>query len=281
MKDNDYFSPERPIRSDFSRGRPSYVLRRIVTLGIIAFFVLGAGVWWWSHSRTPGEIPTIKAEGSYKERPEQPGGIDIPHQDVQVYQEIEGGAADEKTTVEHMLPPPEQPTAPAATAAAGEDQEFVTAPATQVENISPAAGLPALKEAEAPKKMEVPTPVAVAPTPAPAPVKQVEQHVPPKVVSPVVTAEPAPAAPVAATKGGVVVQFAASTDERAATDMAQKLQSKYHGTLGNARLHPVKADLGAKGVFYRIQSQPLPEGQAKSICASVKKANAGCLLVRP
>jgi hypothetical protein len=277
MKDRHLFSSERPIRSDFARGGPSYALRRIATILLAIVVLVGGGFWFMNRSSAPEEIPTIKAEGTYKERPEQPGGIDIPHQDVQVYHEIDGANDGEKATVEHMLPPPEQPTAAPATAAA--DPEFVTAPATEVENIAPAT----VKSVTAQPPASVPTPspaapVAEAPVPATASVPVAPT---PAVVRPVpaVTATaPAAAAPV---KNGVVVQFAASSDEHAASQMAQKLQTQYHGVLGSAHLHPVKADLGAKGIFYRIQSQPLSETQAKSICATVKKNNAGCLLVRP
>jgi hypothetical protein len=80
--------------------------------------------------------------------------------------------------------------------------------------------------------------------------------------------------------GNTVVQLAALPDEHAATVMAQKLQIKYQSILGSAHLHPVRADLGAKGIFYRIQSQPLSDSQAKSVCAALKNQNAGCLLVR-
>jgi hypothetical protein len=53
-------------------------------------------------------IPTIKAEMPIKQRPEQPGGIDIPHQDVTVFQKLDE-SAEAPAPVEHLLPPPEAP----------------------------------------------------------------------------------------------------------------------------------------------------------------------------
>jgi hypothetical protein len=261
---------------------------------------------------TPGEIPTVKAEGSYKQRPEQPGGIDIPHQDVQVYHEIDGSAeaANAKPEVEHMLPPPEEPNASAFAAAvppvvSGSAAKLparvesltqttvapVPAPApTPSPAIAPSpAAVPApAVTANAPLSL-VPSPPAVATTVASAAPKPADVSAPvsaptPAVAAvqpaaPAVAANPAPLSP--AGKGKAVVQLAALPDERAAQAMAQKLQAKYGAILGQARLRPVRADLGAKGIFYRIQSQALSDEQAKAICAAIKNLNAGCLLVRP
>jgi len=228
--------------------------------------VCGGGIWLWHKvfPFTPGEIPTIKAEGPYKQRPDQPGGIDIPHQDVQVYHEIDGSAAagNAKPVLEHMLPPPEAPNVPPPApvqAITGADN----APAARVENLAPQRQAVVQTTVTSAPAVVVPAP---EPVPAAAPV-----------VEPTVVANPAPPAG----KDGVVVQLASSQDRHAADGMARKLQNKYQAILGVAHLHVLRADLGAKGIFYRIQSQPLAEAQAKSICASLKKTNAGCLLVRP
>ena len=77
----------------------------------ILLLVGGAGLRYLFNRPTPlrpGEIPTIVAEGPYKTKPEQPGGIDIPHQDVQVYQSLDS-KDDVTPPVEHLLPPPETP----------------------------------------------------------------------------------------------------------------------------------------------------------------------------
>lgn len=277
----ELFTPERPVRSDFSRRSGlSYKARRRITLTVLSLLLIAGLAWLWDtvFPSTPGEIPTIKAEGSYKQRPEEPGGIDIPHQDVQVYHEIDGSASAEnaKPAIEHMLPPPEEPKAPAAPPPSASVEP---APAAEVENLSPAvqaemtvatppvAGTPAA---------QAKTPLAASPAAPSAVAPPVIQTPPPVAAAP--AAEPPKPAP--AETGNVVVQLAALPNEHAATAMAQKLQAKYQSILGSARLHPVRADLGAKGIFYRIQSQPLPESQAKSVCAALKNQNAGCLLVR-
>lgn len=303
-KPNELFTAERPVRSDFARqGGIPYAARRTITLFVLFALLGGAGYWAWK-SRPPAapeEIPTIKAEGPAKQRPEQPGGVDIPNQDVQVYHEIDGGAVPSSTkpVVEHMLPPPEEPNAKMA----GDLKSFAQ-PATsadqRVEELRPAGGTagdaaksdPILDVPQQPIATTVspvapkpeaqpvavvtpaPSPAAVEPAPNPAPaVEPVPVKAP--VVAPVVATKPV----ATATKNQMVVQLAALPDEKAAAALSQKLQTKYQSILGAGHLHPVRADLGAKGVFYRIQSQPMNEAQAKTICAALKNQNAGCLLV--
>ena len=101
---------EPQIRSDAVRFAPSYAFRRVITLTVILLLIAG-GVYWAAGRAPvsdPNDIPVIKAEGSYKQRPEQPGGIDIPHQDVQVYQELDARNSD-KPQAEHLLPLQEVP----------------------------------------------------------------------------------------------------------------------------------------------------------------------------
>lgn len=278
---------QRPVRSEWARA-PSYRMRRIITVTVCVLLITGIlyRAFSWT-SPKPGEIPTIKAEtGTWKQRPEQPGGIDIPHQDVQVYQELDGKDA-AKPGIEHLLPPPEVPQA-------------ATAPAPVVSNLPP----PVAAEPLMPPKIEttvtnvtpaapmpVPAPVASAPVetrPAPQPAPQaapvtapVDSAVVPKPV-PAAKAKPAATAQPQKTvsgKSGHAVQLASVQGEDAAKAIMQKLQIHYASTLGDVQLHLVRADLGAKGIYYRIRSETLPDNQAREICAALAKAKAGCILV--
>jgi hypothetical protein len=78
----------------------------------------------------------------------------------------------------------------------------------------------------------------------------------------------------------VRVQLASVPDETSANQMVKQLQSRYASVLGDAHLRLVRVDLGDKGIYYRIQSQPVSEGRANDICAAFKKMKAGCILVR-
>lgn len=63
--------------------------------------------------------------------------------------------------------------------------------------------------------------------------------------------------------------------------MVEKMQAKYAAYLGGTKLRVVQADLGAKGVYYRIQSQQMAESKAKDICSELKNLKAGCFVVHP
>lgn len=240
--------PERPVRSDSEQpGRK----RRLITIVILAVAIAGGLYWKFSGSEpmNPEDIPTITAEGEWKQKPEEPGGIDIPHQDVQVYQALDNDP--NKQQVEHLLPPPETPqTEPAP----GTTVSQAPAPAPgQTETLAPPEQAPV---AEAP----APAPVAAAPEPAPA-------------------AAPEPAK--TAARGKYKVQLAASTDKAAAQKTMGQLQKKHAAILGETKLQVIRADLGAKGIYYRVQSAGMTEPQASSICSALKKAAAGCFIVRP
>jgi len=60
-----------------------------------------------------------------------------------------------------------------------------------------------------------------------------------------------------------------------------RLKGKYPDMLGGLDLTVARADLGAKGIFYRLRAGPLSESAAKKLCADLAKNKVGCLVVRP
>ena len=351
--------PERPVQSyDSDRGL-SYATRRAITLTVLAVVIGGAAYWGIRHSQpsgATGEIPTLKpAETTYKQKPEQPGGIDIPHQDMEVYQQLDGlKTATDKPSAEHMLPPPEQPiassmvqvpvqqlapetmpqeaqastieslmepvappSAPVATTVTPTDEASAPAAAPVLPTAPTelkASNIPAMTDnaptaltPNLPSPASPPTSASSATPPTQIPVarttdnqSQPASSAPESLVagvapsaSPAIaekpTAAPSSPAPTASmtaspalAKGMAVVQLAAiPKSESAAQQALQKLQGQYANQLKDARLRIVRADLGAKGLYYRIQTQPLPAGDADRLCSAIKSLNAGCLLVRP
>ncbi len=310
---------ERPVRSEFTRiGGPSYTLRRIVTIGLLLAIAGGVGYLLFAPSashKDAGSVPVVKGEGAYKERPEQPGGMDIPHQDMQVYQELDSSGA-AKPEAEHLLPPPETPQIPAAPPPSSGGEAAAAAPpaaSAKVETlltpsgpdnvaaavapvVPPSAPAVAAKPPAEPEKPEPsPPPAATAPvTVAAKPVVAAKAPVAPSVVAQAAPqpahdkaasateAKPKPAARIKeAGRASAAVQLAAVQDEAAARAMAEKLQARYASYLGDARLKVVRADLGAKGIYYRIQSGAVTDGEASGICAALKKLKAGCIVVHP
>lgn len=93
---------------------------------------------------------------------------------------------------------------------------------------------------------------------------------------------PAPAAPRAAASGQFVVQVAARRSQTDALAAFADLQQKYPSLLVNYRPIIKKADLGSKGVWYRLQVGPLGQrASASKLCQNLKSAGMRSCLVRP
>ena len=146
--------------------------------------------------------------------------------------------------------PPAPPAVKGETAAA--KPEAPSNPTAQpTKKASSAAATPAL----------TPTPVP-APPPAPAGTRAK-------------SAEPGPGA-------GYSVQLAAVRDEKAARGEWQRLRGRHAELLGTLSLRVVRADLGAKGVFYRLRAGALADkAAARDLCQALAKKKVGCLVVPP
>ena len=280
-----------PVRSDFSHHRIEGGGRRWIVLAMPVLLVLVlvfAYMQFSSDESAPVEVPTIAADGVAKERPEQPGGVEIPHQDMLVFQQIEKGSGEDNAQVEHLLPPPEAPQPVADVPTTVSPDTAGAAVATQVEQ----SAVPAAVE-PVPAPASIPAPVAaVAPEPqVPAaqpattvvsePVVEKKKEVPKQEVAGKLPKELFLADSNKASTGGkTVVQLASVADSIVAQTEMRKLQSKYASQLGSTKLRIVKANL-PKGIYYRVQSEGVSDASAKSICAALKAHNAGCIIVRP
>lgn len=206
--------------------------------------------------------------------------------------------------------PSQVPPIPAATAGA---QLAPPAEQSNAEALLPAAPAPAPKPV-APKPMPVrdvapppPATVAKAPTPQPAPPPPVPVApaastpgspiaLVPKsaAAAPAAAAQPAPVAKVAppppstpaatetAAVSGWQVQLAASRAATAAKTEGERMKQKHSDVLGKMTVNIVRADLGAKGVFYRIRLGPARnKDEARAVCAQLAKRGQGCLVIAP
>ncbi|WP_157775544.1 SPOR domain-containing protein [Hartmannibacter diazotrophicus] len=85
----------------------------------------------------------------------------------------------------------------------------------------------------------------------------------------------------AATGSGYVVQIASVTSQDQATATAKRLQSRYSGVIGNMPTDIQRADLGAKGIYYRVRVGPVSSREeAIRICTDLKAAGGSCLVTR-
>jgi hypothetical protein len=253
---------------------------------IIASGVLAAGITYYFGFKKPAaptEPVVVQADAApVKERPEQPGGIDIPFQDVTIYEKISKNGAEPTRKIERFLPEENSPiesktvVEPVPTAAPTEKVERAEAAPPVVEKKPEAKPVvetaptvlkkPETKEAkkseaakEAPKKTEAAKPQE----------KTIESIIAEQAQQP------------AAAKGGFRIQLGAFPEEQIAKTELARLQRKYNSALGGVKLVLLRADLGSRGVFFRIQSPGLSEKQAEKICADIKAAKGGCLIARP
>jgi SPOR domain len=258
-------------RDDEVAPPPRRVLRIVAVLLVMTLF---AGGLWFAYvegarhagrTANTGDIPLIRADTRpMKVKPATPGGMQIPDRDMLIY-------GQNRPVVEHLLPPPEQPMARPS-----------PPPPAQAEASRPqAAAPPALSSETAPAPAAPNTAAApAAPTPAVSARPEQAAAVPPVNPHPAAPkTAPAEAAP--AKTGGVRLQLGAVRSEGVARAEWDRIKRNNSDLLGNVSAVPVRADLGDKGVYYRIQTAPLADtSRADRICAELKQRHLGCIIVR-
>jgi SPOR domain len=237
--------------------------RRLPTtlLTIVVMAVFAGGLWFLyqqggrhTAGTGPGDaVPLIRADDKpTKIRPDQPGGMAVPDQNASIYNEKPG-----TPPVEKLLPPPEQP---------------MPRPAAPKERAATAGPI------------AFPPPTAEAPQPAPAATPAPQQQaaatpVPKAAAKPEVKATPV-AAPVRSVPAGPVrLQLGALRSPDAAKEEWARLKREHADLLGRLTAVAVRADLGDKGVWYRVQTQEFADAAAADrLCADLKKQKVGCSL---
>jgi hypothetical protein len=171
--------------------------------------------------------------------------MEVPDRDKLIYTQ-------KRATVEHLLPPPEKPmprpTAPSAAA------PFGAAPsgAPQPQLVTAAAGV-AKPAPSAQSQQPAGKPPAMAGS-APAAVAKPQQT------------------------GGTRIQLASVRSEEAARQEWDRIKRANPDLLGSFSAIPVRADLGEKGVYYRLQTAPIAD--AERVCGELKRRNIGCIIAR-
>jgi hypothetical protein len=173
----------------------------------------------------------------------------------------------------------------------------VAAPAPQLSApapVAPARVATAAAQDLAPPPPAPPAPARTVTTRAPVPQAAPNPNAPlslapppvggaaPAARAPMRTASaPAPAAQASAAGGGYAVQVSSQRTEAEAQTAFRALQSKYPEQLGGQQPMIRRADLGDKGVFYRVQIGPFGSSdQAAQLCTSLKNAGGSCVVQR-
>lgn len=240
---------------------------RYVAAAAVALVLIG-GVSWFAFDRgsdAPAidELPYVAAEaGPEKVRPESEGGLDVPNQDMQVYNELGGDAAPAQPEV--LLPPPENPVAP--------PTPSVAETATAEPPPAPDAGdIPVVAAPELTMEPAAGSDTTSAPAEEPAATSA-------EAAAPEQAAEPAQTA---ATTGAFRIQLAAVKSSDAAKTAWTKLTKSHPDVLGGLKLNVAKVNR-AEGALYRIRAGMFADrAAAEAACAKLKQKNQDCLVVAP
>ncbi len=259
-----------------------------VTLAVLAG--VGAGVWVYFNGgmsvlRPNSPIPVVMPPaGEAKMRPAAPGGMTVPDRDKLVYGRLDGSAGVQR--VERLLPPPEAPISP--------PSEPFGEPVVSSPEPAPAPEpMPEPMPEPIPEPTSEPMPEPVV-EPAPEPtiesmvMEAMETPPPPPAPEPApepVVATPAPApAPVQKTmaSGGWRIQMGALKTEAAAQSEWARLAKAYPLELGGLVSDIERADLGERGVFWRLRAGYLADrARAEAVCKQLAAVKVGCLIVAP
>ena len=109
----------------------------------------------------------------------------------------------------------------------------------------------------------MPAPAAPLPTTAAAPTLAATPHgIPP------------------AKTGNVRLQLGSVHSAGAARLEWDRIRQRNSDLLGALLASPVRADLGDKGIYYRIETGPIGAAAADRLCGALKTRKVGCVIVR-
>jgi len=287
-----------PLASSSTSGRGMFmVIAAAIILagaGATAFFYFDISA---DGDSASGPVPLIlPPAGEVKSRPENPGGMAIPDRDKLVYGRIDGTANSPK--LEQLLPPPETPLEPPADA----PTENVVEPADETDvakvlepETKPVAPPPAPEPVPAPAPaIATSEAISLAPPP-PAPSATDEKPVAPPAPEPVPAPAPEPAlkaeikptqpevpAPSTSSASGFMVQLSALKTQDAAKAEWNRVIKQNGDILSGLSMNVQRADLGAKGVFWRLRAAYLPDRKsAEDICSKLAARGVECLIIAP
>lgn len=223
----------------------------ITALLVVAFVVV---VWstFKSGVRERGGPPHIAAaEGSFKSVPDDIGGAAVPDTDKTVYDTVSG-----------------EDTAPVQSFAAGAEEPVDRASIATVDPMpaqKPMRDEPSLRGAGDEGAPLPPAPDELASAkPAPKPAA--------------VAVKPAAAEPVAKATGSVMIQIAAGRDMAQANAFWTKATSKFPELKAYTK-DIQEADLGDKGMFYRVRAKGFAsKADASAFCAKMKAGGLDCMV---
>ncbi|KZB72964.1 MULTISPECIES: SPOR domain-containing protein [Thalassospira] len=279
----DHYGSEKPAGKSMIKGLATVFLGLVVIGGALG----GAGYWFYNQGQPiqdDGNLPILLPDPSpIKIRPEDPGGMEVPHRETTVYDQLSDVDPDANVVLQELPDMPRAPEAVPTAKAQGDDETTETVEESSMEEtvqqVQESQGLAADTVVEAPEidepdltDAEKAVAAAKSRTNETAAAEQVEAA----------KEEPAPAEQEVADAGAFRVQLASVREEAGAAAEWKRLSSKNKDLLGNLEMFVQRIDIEGKGVFYRLQAGPLGDaGAAEKLCADLKERSVGCLIVRP
>lgn len=262
--------PRRPVR-ERRGGMPRWVPFAVVGLAAIGFGgIVGYGYWAFSDGQGRIAVPLVTAGQPYLEKPANPGGLEVPHGSLSIWN-VGKGPASAPQKPESFVPPPEKPLprpapAPPPVAAAPPAPE----PAAATPAPAPASAQPPAPVAQAEARPHA-GPFPMPPPPAPPPVRQVA------VVPGAAAALPPP--PRAGAASGFKVQLGSVRSEADARKLWDGVRRKHPNEIGTLTAHFSRVDFPDRGTFYRVHAGTLPTREAaRDMCARLQKAGTVCIV---
>jgi hypothetical protein len=272
---------------------PSGIARWVPTFVVMtAFGGFIALAWYAYHTGTQSvneeDLVVVEADKTpMKEKPLDPGGMKFMNQDKTIYDTFSANQAN-PPKVEHVMPAPEEPIAKPADSAetktwindklhqenSGKPEQII---GEDKQKLAGQQGVHPVDTARVQADSGITTHVAGTKNDAKvAEVKPTEtKPAEPKAVAP---KEPAvkKAEPVKTT-GAAKIQLGAYGSETEAKAAWARMQKKYP-ELADKTVYIVKADLGAKGIFYRLRAGVSDAAAAKALCSKLSAKGQACLV---
>lgn len=279
---NNQNNNDENIGSFYIGRRPPETPERVLPKGgltIVALLAFASIIWYaypeGEEKYANMDVPVVVAQkDAYKFTPDDPGGMEVRHQDSTVFDPLEKKST---KTVEKLMPTPEEPVDKAEVLKAEAATKLEPKLDMQIEKLDTGAEkIIAKTEAVKTQTTEAVTkPVAKPVVEKTAVAKPVEQK-------PAEKPATLAAAAKAETNGKTVyIQLGSYRNTAGASEDWNRLKKKHPALLGSLEMRTQRVDLGSKGVFNRLQAGKVSEAKAKEICETLKSSNpGGCIVVR-
>ncbi|MDA5193315.1 SPOR domain-containing protein [Govanella unica] len=242
--------------------------KHILVTAALVLVAFGGAIWYayQAGGGAMGDAPLVAApDGTYRHKPEDPGGLTVPDRDKLVYNRVNGAPGAEDV---HLRPGPELPMdkpEPAATEDIGGG----------VGDGEPALIDPLGEGAPSAAVVEDHTPVPPPATPAPASVPAPSVAVP---VPPAPVKEPAKIAAKPAAGGHYMLQLGAFGTQAAADGAWAAAQKKFPAALGGLSRDIDQLSRDGKTLYRLRGSSFADKAAADAACAQLKAGSHACFV---